>query len=476
MTNGLQRKDAQVVDAREMQLETLFMGTIVKDLNLLIEVQGSGIGKTELYADHNKAVWELALHYSKEGLKQLTPSIFTDKFGTNGQALYDEYIKANSHDFMRYMYEMRKRKTKRELQSTLTDLQDKLTKSTSMQEMEKVKQNMFDAVMLFENSEKRSYTVNEIIEEHFVYKGHMAPVKTGYDIIDENIGKGLYRGFFTVLAGESGNFKTTLTENMIINMILKYDYNVYFQTMEMTKDKIVENFLAKLTDSDIEAWRVFFFKEDEVATKKELAKRVMRKVHEHIEINDHSFTPKEMAREIIRASKRNFDIFVIDYFQHLVLEDGQEFNDASKVLCEAIKRCPNMACLLLSQVTNPGKGKDKDPKEASLRFAKNLVNDTSLEMIVFRDPKEEGVEPETEFLNVFLRKNRNGKADTLTRLLCIPSKGIIGEFDYQEAIEIDAKTREPYEDGVHVAEEIYDFVDEIQEKQKNRIVQTNFFE
>jgi replicative DNA helicase len=431
-------------EKKEHVFEVGFIGGLVKNLELAFDAMEQGISKNELFIDENKKVWDMVKKYHKEGLKALTPSHFVEVFGKEkGNHLYDTYQKVNENDHIRYVYEMKKRKQKTEFNAMMESIQNKMNGANTQEEIDAVRGELFESVMNFDTGEKRSYGVYEIIDEHFTYKGDVAPVKTGYDSIDEAIGQGMYRGFFTILAGESGNFKTTFAENIILNAILKNNYNVYFATMEMTKDKIVENFLAKLTESDIKQWRVFFFEEDEVVDKKELAKRIMFKINKHLEINDHSFAPKEMAREIVRASKRNFDLFVIDYFQHLSVDDDSEFNKASKILCQAIKKCSNMACLLLSQVTENAPGKAKDPKEARLRMAKNLQNDTALEMIVFRD-ENAGDHLDTEHLNVYLRKNRNGERHSLVRLPVIPSQGIIGEFEFSKAVILSKEEESEY--------------------------------
>ncbi|PJW18899.1 DnaB-like helicase C-terminal domain-containing protein [Geobacillus sp. WSUCF-018B] len=294
-----------------------------------------------------------------------------------------------------------------------------------------------------QKQQKRAYTLEEIIDQHYTEKKQSkAPIPTGYKAIDDLTGGGLWRGFFTILAGKSGNGKTTFMEMMSLHQAFQ-GYKVLVISQELTKEIIAEKLLARLDlgkekdqkskkwidqPSSYEKWRFFNIPKSEIEDVRIEAKRLASVVKDKLFIDDHRYTAEELAERIQTAKEEGFDIIYVDYFQIIRIdESGNEswaYNNASQTISQAVKVAKDVAVVLLSQVTDQQTQKP-DPKRAKLRYAGQLLHDTSLEMIIYRDENPPQVGEE---INIYLRKNRFGIAEKLVRLPFIPQIGLIGDL------------------------------------------------
>jgi replicative DNA helicase len=304
------------------------------------------------------------------------------------------------------------------------------------------------------DTKKPAFRMSEIIGKHFQNGNIKPPISTGYKEIDEYAGGGIYRSFFTILAGESGNGKTTFMEMMSLHQALN-GYKVLIISLELTKEMIAEKYLARLDtgkDAGFEKWRAFNVPKEKMDAVRVDALCLASLIDETLFIDDNPYTPSELAERIKQAAAEGMDIVYIDYFQSLELdESGNEawaYNSASKTIRQAVKESKDLAVVLLSQVTEQ-QGKDPDPQKAKLRYAKQLLNDTSLELIIYRDedPPEVGEE-----INIFLRKNRFGTRHTLVNLPFLPKRGLIGKLEVPN-VKVDRETIK-YEDNIRWAKQI----------------------
>jgi replicative DNA helicase len=302
---------------------------------------------------------------------------------------------------------------------------------------------------MYTQDEEKS--LSEWIPDIYNVENVRPPVSFGFSWLDDKVGGGAYRGLPSVVAGDSGHGKSTFMKNSSLLQALSKEHGgqglrVLVISLELTGEYLVQQYLALIAGGTISDWRNFNIKPEDMETRKAAALKLAQIVP-NLMIDESAYTPQKLAKKI-RQAKGKYDVIWVDYFTALGVDDVTQgagaWNKASRVITEALKEVKEVALIMLSQVTaeNGKQAKtEKDHKEARLRYAKQLLNDTALEVIVFRDPEPEDDKPtfEGEKINLFLRKNRNDQPDQLIRAPFFKSKGRIGDYKIEMKDELKEK-------------------------------------
>lgn len=297
-------------------------------------------------------------------------------------------------------------------------------------------------------------SLTDIIPEVYSNEHIRKPVSTGYEWLDEMIGGGFYPGLPSICAGDSGHGKSTLMKNIVLRQTLKPEYGgkgmkVLVASLELTREYLAQQIISLLALDSIAKWRNFNISPSDMEDRKYCALK-LAELCPGLMIDDSSYTPQKLARKI-RQSKGKYDCIWVDYFQALEVDgengEGMAFNKASRMVTQAIKETKDVALVLLSQVTGNGGDSvktEKNHRESKLRYAKQLLNDTALEIIVYRDEKKED-DPSfnADQLNVYVRKNRMAEPEIHTKVPFLKSFGLIGELNTEKLRKANPMVREP---------------------------------
>lgn len=299
-----------------------------------------------------------------------------------------------------------------------------------------------------QETKKYAKSLEELAKKTFTEEPSV-PIKTGYDFLDEKIGGGIYRKLISVIMGDSGHGKSLNSKMMALHMA-KNGYKVLMLSVELTQEMLTEQMVSTLNKVPMKEWKAFRIKESDRSKRAAQAEELARVTNGNLFIDDGSeapLTPERIVSTVENADKDGYDVIFLDYIQAVQLDKDDTFNDFSSRLTAAIKKT-NAAMVALSQVTV---AKGDKPQDALVKNGRQLWNDANLVMITYRDIEEEEFQEEDgEYINLYLKKNRQGEPDVLLRPPYFPSLGIIGDW---EGVNVDHITG-PEPDGIDIFEDL----------------------
>lgn len=262
--------------------------------------------------------------------------------------------------------------------------------------------------------------IKDVLEESFERidklhkeKGTLRGVPTGFRDLD-NILAGLQRSDLIILAARPSIGKSSLALNIADHAACEGKVGVAIFSLEMSKDQIIDRFLAMR--GSVDSWKLRTGNlEDEDFGKLNYAMGVLSEAP--IYIDD---TPFMNVMELRAKSRRlqmehNLGLIIIDYLQLMsgVNSKGadnrvQEVSEISRSL-KALARELNVPVLALSQLSRAVEHRDnKKPLLADLRESGSIEQDADVVMFIYRDDYYDKDTENKNIADILIKKHRNG--------------------------------------------------------------------
>ena len=252
--------------------------------------------------------------------------------------------------------------------------------------------------------------VAENIEVRRENGGKIKGIETGLVDLDRMI-NGLNKQEMIVVAARPGQGKTTLANNIAINVAKKNKYVAIFN-LEMSKEQIFEKILSNV--SMVECSKISngsLSKEDYLRLGKGV--NTLVGLSDNMKVYDRTLRIDSILAKAKKLKKQGkLDVLIIDYLQ-LVEGDKkqsreQEVSSISRKLKQLSKEL-NISVIALSQLSRaPEQRADHRPILSDLRESGAIEQDSDVIIFCYRDEYYNAETEEKNIMEMIIGKNRNG--------------------------------------------------------------------
>ena len=252
--------------------------------------------------------------------------------------------------------------------------------------------------------------VAENIEVRVKSGGKIKGIETGLTDLDRMI-NGLNKQEMVVVAARPGQGKTTLANNIAINVAKKNKHVAIFN-LEMSKEQIFEKILSNV--SMVECNKISngsLSKEDWLRLGK--GENTLVGLSDNMRVYDRTLKIDSILAKAKKLKKQGkLDVLIIDYLQ-LVEGDKkqsreQEVSSISRKLKQLTKEL-NISVIALSQLSRaPEQRADHRPILSDLRESGAIEQDSDVIIFCYRDEYYNAETEEKNIMEMIIGKNRNG--------------------------------------------------------------------
>lgn len=279
------------------------------------------------------------------------------------------------------------------------------------------------AMMKYQGDDMVSLTdiINNIGTE--LENGTMRKVPTGIRGLDFLTYRGFDGGDLVILAARPSVGKTAFLLQMARGASAKDNKCLIF-SLEMTKAQLGKRVL--LSTGEVTPLQMF----SESVNWEAFERAVAKTAGGNIYINDVARNINEICSTITMYHQLGkCDIAFIDYLQLMTLPSDRNSNMSQLVgkLTSELKRCAvrnNIPIVVLSQLNRSSASEKRSPQLYDLRDSGSIEQDADRVLMLERPEKLE----EGNFVDMWIRKNRNGKAGDI----CIHFKGDDNYSNFEE--------------------------------------------
>ena len=257
--------------------------------------------------------------------------------------------------------------------------------------------------------------VAENIEARRENGGKIKGIETGLVDLDRMI-NGLNKQEMIVVAARPGQGKTTLANNIAINVAKKNKHVAIFN-LEMSKEQIFEKILSNV--SMVECNKISngsLSKEDWLRLGK--GENTLVGLSDNMKVYDRTLRIDSILAKAKKLKKQGkLDVLIIDYLQ-LVEGDKkqsreQEVSSISRKLKQLSKEL-NISVIALSQLSRaPEQRADHRPILSDLRESGAIEQDSDVIIFCYRDEYYNAETEEKGIMEMIIGKNRNGAPGTV---------------------------------------------------------------
>lgn len=240
-------------------------------------------------------------------------------------------------------------------------------------------------------------------------------VPTGFKDLDELIG-GLQKSDLIILASRPSLGKTSLALDIARNAALKAKATVGIFSLEMSRDQLIDRFIAAQAHIDI--WRLRTGRLSSEGEDNDFVK--IRDAMEELSqtpifIDDAAMPSVMQIRAMARRlqAEHGLDLVIIDYLQLIKGESKtdnrvQEVSEISRSL-KALAKELSLPVLALSQLSRAVEMRTSAiPKLSDLRESGSLEQDADLVMFIYREDKSKVNSERKNIAEIMVEKHRNG--------------------------------------------------------------------
>jgi replicative DNA helicase len=252
--------------------------------------------------------------------------------------------------------------------------------------------------------------VAENIEVRVKSGGKIKGIETGLIDLDRLI-NGLNKQEMIIVAARPGQGKTTLANNIAINVAKKNKHVAIFN-LEMSKEQIFEKILSNV--SMVECNKISngsLSKEDWLRLGK--GENTLIGLSDNMKVYDRTLKIDSILAKAKKLKKQGkLDVLIIDYLQ-LVEGDKkqsreQEVSSISRKLKQLSKEL-NISVIALSQLSRaPEQRADHRPILSDLRESGAIEQDSDVIIFCYRDEYYNAETEEKNIMEMIIGKNRNG--------------------------------------------------------------------
>lgn len=271
--------------------------------------------------------------------------------------------------------------------------------------------------------------VAEILKQHLEdIKTPKPRIMTGYKDLDDAL-KGIRPSDFAIIAGGTGEFKSTLSTNVLLAN-LKQGHSAVMYNYEMSNLQSFRRILCgeMLTSlSDLE----------DPNQSKELIKATEEKAAELVKSNlyfvENNIDNVDMLLlDIARKKQEGFNLFIVDYIQLINSDKGSRVEQIEYVARKLRKAALSTDTVVLgiSQLSRAHKREGGEPDLHDLKGSGGLENDATQVIFVFTKRYNEilrakGITkaylPSYRESELVIKKNRHGESGRRSRCIVLPS-------------------------------------------------------
>ncbi|MBI3685666.1 replicative DNA helicase [Candidatus Azambacteria bacterium] len=246
-------------------------------------------------------------------------------------------------------------------------------------------------------------------------KGELRGVATGYTKLDNILG-GLQRSDLIILASRPSLGKTSLALNIALNVATKKKLPVGIFSLEMSKEQVVDRFIA--TEAHVDLWKLRTGKltdEGEYNDFMRIRDALASLSEAPIFIEDASspniMQIRAMARRLQAA--HGLGLLVVDYLQ--LIQPRMSYESPVQAITEisrslkALAKELNVPVLALSQLSRAVEQRTtRKPKLSDLRESGSIEQDADVVLFIYREDRDKEHTDRKNMADIMVAKHRNG--------------------------------------------------------------------
>jgi replicative DNA helicase len=281
--------------------------------------------------------------------------------------------------------------------------------------------------------------IKEIAAQHFEDLVHPKPrILTGFRTLDEVL-NGIRHEDFAVVAGETGQFKSTVCANILLNAA-RMDIGSCLYSYEMSNLMNFRRIMCsetKMMLRDIENVNQTQENQDKIENK------INELSEQHLYLEAEAFpTMKDLISDMTKKRNEGVRLFIIDYIQLLAM--GGENSRVEQI--EATSRKLKLAAKNLdavvigvSQFSRTHRRDNTEPELWDMKGSSALEFDPAQVIFVLSktyanlDRNKVYIPPYVES-ELVLKKNRHGRAGVRTKCIILPQYYKFANIDYTDDI------------------------------------------
>ncbi len=252
------------------------------------------------------------------------------------------------------------------------------------------------------------------------HKGGLRGLPTGFTDLD-NILSGLQKSDLIILASRPSMGKSALAMNIAGNVAINEKLPVGFFSLEMSKDQLVDRFIADI--GGVDSWRLRTGKlssdgDDNDFSRIQKALGILSE--EPIFIDDAAMSNVLQMRAMARRlqAKEGLGLIIVDYLQlmeprNTMASMVQQMTEISRSL-KSLARELNIPVLAISQLSRAVEQRSpQKPRLSDLRETGAIEQDADVVLFIYR---EDRYRPESEKKNIaeiMIAKHRNGPVGSI---------------------------------------------------------------
>jgi len=407
----------QKTHPHSLEAERLVLGQALVDNTVIDQISQYIPEEQVFYNSNHQEIWKCMLHLHREGASVIDPitvltkmpkDIGLDSPGYYLTGLMEEVATtANAEHYAKLIYEkwlLRKVVRKSNKINNVMDLDG----DGAYQALQRLNREIEDILNL---RIREDFSLDSLIDDtvkHMTVTDNIIPF--GYKPLDDLTG-GMTKGEITVVAGRPGHFKSTMTINIVSNL-LNRGMKVLVLNREMSNVEMMKKLMIiESKNLSYHTMRMGNFNEKDKKDL-ELAKNTITEKYKNLIMYDDVFDIDRAMREI---RKHRPDVVVDDYIgliDVIGVEDNRLRIDNIMKQYKRAAKTYDMAAILVSQLNRACEDRsNKRPILRDLRDSGSIEQDAEMILFMYYDWRynyqdsmvgEHGIE-------VVLGKNRYGK-------------------------------------------------------------------
>ena len=425
MANNVQEK----LPPQNIEAEKSLLGCLMLDKNAIIKV-GDFLRPKDFYRQNHQQIYQviLELFEKDEPIDLLTVSSrlkeknLLEEIG--GNSYLTELINTvpTATHILNYAKIVQRKRILRDLIEASQEIN---TLGYNEQEdidvlLDRAEQRIFSIAQ--KSLTQRFFPIKEGLEEAFEridklskHEGGLRGLPTGFTGLD-NVLAGLQKSDLIILASRPSLGKSSLAVNIATNIATTQKVPVGIFSLEMSKDQIIDRFIASLANVDL--WRLRTGRLSSEGEENDFARiqHTMGMLSEApIFIDDAASSNILQMRAMARRLQAEYGLglIIIDYLQLMEPRNPaanlvQQVSEISRSL-KGLARELNVPVLALSQLSRAVEHRTPQiPRLADLRESGSLEQDADVVLFIYREDRYNSDTTKKNIADIIIAKHRNG--------------------------------------------------------------------
>jgi len=417
------------IPPQAIEAEKCLLGCLLIDKDAILKVADFLLPE-DFYRGIHQIIYEACLELFQKGepidiltvSNRLEEKRLLEEIG--GRAYLTELINSVStpSNVLNYATLIHKKRILRDLISAAQDIGQMAFNETEDidQILDKAEKRIFSIAQ--KSLSQRFVHVKETLEEAFnridklsKQGAFLRGVPTGFRDLD-NILAGLQKSDLIILAARPTMGKSALALSIALNVAIKEGIPVGIFSLEMSRDQIVDRFIASI--SGIDLWRLRTGRlsaegEENDFVKIQRAMSILAEAPIYIDDapNPTALQMKAMCRRL--QTEKGLGLVIVDYLQLMEpmskdVSPVQQVSENSKAL-KALARELKVPVLALSQLSRAVEHRSPPiPKLADLRQSGTIEQDADVVLFIYREERYFQDTPRKGIADIIIAKHRNG--------------------------------------------------------------------